>query len=69
MIVWPGDEMHEGIRRYLSGIKREIVPENERCVGCDENRATDTGWCLPCWATIEPSVSVAAVTHPRPRLR
>lgn len=56
MIVWPGDEMHEGIQRYLSGITRPTVPAEDRCVnegaeGCTV-RAGPNGWCSACWSTI-----------------
>ena len=59
MIVWPGDEMHEGIRRYFSGVRREHVPAEDRCVnegaeGCTE-RAEGNGWCAPCWSSIVPT--------------
>lgn len=42
MILWSGDEMHEG----------QSVPEKERCVGCDENRADASGWCAECYAEV-----------------
>lgn len=59
MIVWDGQAMHEGIRRYLSGVRGEYVCEGERCVnegaeGC-AGRAGESGWCAPCWATIVPA--------------
>lgn len=55
MICWPGDSMHEGIRRYLSGMTREVVEEMDRCVnegaeGCTV-RADESGWCPACWST------------------
>lgn len=59
MIVWPGDEMHEGLRRWMAGIRAEHVPEAERCVnegaeGCTQ-RADESGWCPACWSTIAPA--------------
>ncbi len=58
MIVWDGQAIHEGIRRYLAGERCEFVPAEERCVnegaeGC-AGRAGDSGWCPPCWSTIAP---------------
>ena len=56
--------MHEAVQRWMMNIAREIIPEKDRCVGCDENRATDNGWCLACWAEIMPSVPARAATEP-----
>lgn len=59
MIPWDGEAMHEGMRRWLSGVRREVPPEMDRCVnegaeGCTE-RADESGWCPACWATIVPA--------------
>ena len=64
MIPWDGVAVHEAVSRWMEQIQREYVPEKDRCVGCDDNRATDTGWCLPCWSEISPSPPVPAVTQP-----
>ena len=59
MICWPGDQMHEGLRRWLAGVSAEHVPAEDRCVnegaeGCTV-RADESGWCSACWATIVPA--------------
>jgi hypothetical protein len=63
VIVWPGDQMHEAVQKWMRDIQREFVPERDRCVNCDE-RATDNGWCCACWAEIIPSVPAPAATEP-----
>ena len=55
--------MHEAVRKWMEGIRREFVPEKERCVGCDDARAEPNGWCVECWSAIEPSPAVPAVTE------
>lgn len=64
VIIWDGVAVHEATKRWMEMIRREIVPEKERCVGCDDARAGENGWCPECWATIEPSPPVPAVTQP-----